>query len=369
MKKILLIFLVFFISKTINAQVVMNIQMPQAGMHLNSQLWNLTLINAGNSTAEVRIDMLLSDAISGEPILSGSSREFFLPTGPKQIQLTELNPIQYNIISAQYGASASPDGFIPIGHFVVCFSIFRRNGEVLEKIAEECETLIVEPASPPILVYPEDEASIDENRPAFFWIPPSPSFLFSSLSYQFLLVEVLPNQQPGDAIQNNLPLVDQDNISQQFLQYPATQPALDTGKIYAWMVKAYNNLQPVSNSEIFSFRLLTEKDSLSLVNQVYTILKSPDDMKFTVSTNKIYYEFVNMDNTDTLQLEILDVTSSQTKKINLSQAFTLVRPGQNFLEMDLENIPGIINNHLYVLNATARNGRRLAFKFIYKTTE
>lgn len=370
MKKLLVVFALVLCCIVAKTQIVVNVQMPQVGLHLNSQLWNLTLVNAGNAGADIRIDMIVSEAQSGDPVLAGSSRVFYLPTGTRPIQLTDLMPIQYNVINSSYGASVSPDGFLPVGNYIVCFSIFKRGPEEFEKIAEECETITVEPASPPILVYPEDEAVITENRPVFLWIPPSPVFLFSNLSYELVLVEILENQQPGDAVQNNLPLLQQNNVMYPFLAYPPALPALDTGKLYAWMVKASNNYTPVSNSEVYSFRLQTAKDSIKIMTRVYTVLKSPDEMKFTYARNSLYYEYANNQANDTLVLELLDVTTAQTKKIALSQvSFVPVKSGQNFLTLPLEPLQGMVNHHIYILNARNRNEKIFALKFIYQTAE
>ncbi|MFT3981670.1 MAG: hypothetical protein QM687_14440 [Ferruginibacter sp.] len=369
MKKIFLSFLILTLFETVKSQVIVNIQLPQVGLYLNSQLWNMSLTNAGTTATNIRIDMILSDAQNGDMILSGASREFVLATGTKQIQLTDLIPIQYNLLNYQYGASATADGFLPIGNFVVCYSIFQRNSEEYEKVAEDCETILVEPASPPLLVFPEDDGIIDENRPVFTWIPPAPSFLFSNLSYELILVEVLNNQQPSEAVQFNLPLLQQNNVAQTFLPYPSNLNALDTGKLYAWRITANNNGLPVSNSEVFSFRLYTAKDSLKLHSSLYTVLKKPGEIKFAVSRGKLFYEYTNMDNTDSITLQLEDITNAVTKKISLPNPLLPVKPGQNFNELDLTMLQGMVSNHIYLFTATSKSRQSFALKFIYQNPE
>jgi hypothetical protein len=208
-----------FITK---AQVLVNLQLPQAGLQVKSQLWNMSLVNTGSEVLNIKLDMTLTDVATGQMVLSGSSRIFSLPAGAKQIQISDLVPIQYNVLNGTYNINTNPNGFLPVGIFNACFSILKRNSETLDKISEDCETIEVEPASPPFLSMPDDGSAIDQSRPLFTWLPPSPAYLFNNLKYELKLVEVNNNQNPADAIQNNLALVQQSYISNNTYQYPSS---------------------------------------------------------------------------------------------------------------------------------------------------
>ncbi|WP_315814258.1 hypothetical protein [Paraflavitalea speifideaquila] len=73
--------------------------------------------------------------------------------------------------------------------------------------------------------------------------------------YDWTLVEVQATQSPADAIQQNVPLLSRQNISFTNFQYPLSAPELDSSKLYAWRITARNNLAPIGNSEVWSFRV------------------------------------------------------------------------------------------------------------------
>jgi hypothetical protein len=77
--------------------------------------------------------------------------------------------------------------------------------------------------------------------------------LFSDLSYDLVLVEMLPGQSAEQAIQQNIPLYTAGNREDLSLLYPASNKALDTAKWYAWRVVAKNNHQLVAQSEVWTF--------------------------------------------------------------------------------------------------------------------
>lgn len=351
------------------AQVLLTLQLPPAGLQLKSQLWNMTLINTSNEPVFIKIDMVMTDINTGQAVFSGSSRQFALLGGAKQIQLLDVIPVQYNVLNSFYNVDANPDGFLPLGNFGICYSIIQTVNEGLDKIAEECETVIVEPLSPPFLLYPEDISIVDQDRPLFVWIPPAPVNLFSNLNYEFKLVEVNTNQNSSDAIQSNIPVLLQTGIGSATLQYPFSSSSLDTSKVYAWQVKALNNNQPISNTEIFTFQLHTQPNSQSLQNNLYVKLKGLDDIPFTFSSGKLKYEYMNVYNNAFLTLQLVDITSNEKKIINLDDENQSIIYGQNLLELDLTDNREMENEHIYQLEVIGETGDKQALRFIYKRAD
>jgi hypothetical protein len=353
----------FFITK---AQVLVNLQLPQAGLQVKSQLWNMSLVNTSSEVLYIKLDMTLTDVTTGQTVLSGSSRIFTLPSGAKQLQISDLVPIQYNVLNSTYNINNNPNGFLPVGTFNACFSILKRNSKTLDKIAEDCETIEVEPASPPFLSMPDDGAAIDQSSPLFTWLPPSPVYLFSNLKYDLKLVEVNNNQNPADAIQTNFPLLGQSNISNNTFQYPISLRPLDTAKLYAWQVKALNNMQAISNSEIFTFKVKQQQDAVINETDVYVRLKGLDEMPFTVCRGILKYEYVNIYNNAFLQLALTDVTTKANKGVALTAEQQVLTYGQNFLRLNLSANNSMTNNHIYELVVSGAKGEKQAVKFIYK---
>jgi hypothetical protein len=106
-----------------------------------------------------------------------------------------------------------------------------------------------------LLNAPADTATLQTAYPQFSWLPPAPLNLFGLLSYDLLVVEVLPGQTSGDAIQKNLPVYNAGNITLPFNNYAASGKALDSGRTYAWQVVAKNNNQFVAQSEVWTFKI------------------------------------------------------------------------------------------------------------------
>lgn len=368
MQKLIFSVIFIFMIFMAKAQVLINL-LPQLGLQVKSQLWSISMINTGNEILNVKLDMTLTDISTGQIVLSGSSRFFSLPRGAKQIQMSDLVPIQYNVLNSIYNINSNPDGFLPVGAFVVCFSVLKQTGDAFEKVSEECETIVVEPASPPFLNSPDDQAEIDQNRPLFIWLPPSPLSLFSSLSYELKLVEVNHNQIPSDAIQNNFPVLNQTYIYNSTLQYPFSLQPLDTARLYAWQVKALNNRLPVSNSEIFTFKLRRQQNSTVPETNIYVKVKGLGEVPLTVCTGILRYEYVNTYNNAVIRLALTDITTKVNQKISIAEDHQEVFYGQNFLHLDLTGRNALKNNHIYQLEVSGAKGEEQAVKFIYKKAD
>ncbi|WP_315819556.1 hypothetical protein [Paraflavitalea speifideaquila] len=74
-------------------------------------------------------------------------------------------PITYNPGSAGYAVDPSPEGFLPIGLFNICYTAIRIESDAVDRLGEECETIEIEPVSPPQLMIPMDEEQVTITRP------------------------------------------------------------------------------------------------------------------------------------------------------------------------------------------------------------
>lgn len=368
MQKIILTTVFLCLLFTVRSQVIINLQLPPAGLQLKSQLWNMALINSETNAISIKIDMVITDISTGQVVLSGNTGSILLPPGTKQVQVTDVMPVQYNILNTSYNVDANPNGFIPLGTFNVCYSVLKNSHEVVSKIAEECETVTVEPVSPPFLTLPDDLSVLHENRPLFTWLPPAPINLFGSLSYEFKLVELSLNQTASDAIQSNLPVL-MSNVTEPLLQYPFSSSPLDTAKVYAWQVKALNNRIAVSNSEIFSFKIENEGVKNDHRYNVYTKLQGMDNIQLAHCNGVLKYEYVNIYNNPVIKLQLTDLTSKANRVIRLKEDSQEVVYGQNFLALDLGSNSELENNHTYLLVVTGAQGEAQAVKFIYNKKE
>src|SRR6186713_935075 len=170
------------------AQITMTLQVPPTGVLVKNQLWNMLLVNSGSAGVVVRINMVLLDERSNQPVLTASSVPVLLARGARQLQAKDLGPIQYVYNSPAFHADQDPNGMLPAGSYQACYTV----GGV-EKLsaprAENCIQVNVDPLSPPLLNTPADEGSLYTSYPQFTWLPPTPIGLFSDLSYDLIVVE------------------------------------------------------------------------------------------------------------------------------------------------------------------------------------
>ena len=368
MKKIITGLITIFFAKAIIAQVIITPQLPQTGIKLKTQLWNLGLSNSGTVPLTVRLSMIMTDLSNGQQVLSASSGLIQLPPGVKLFQYNDVLPISYTVINNIYNIDASPNGFLPIGNFDVCFEVLKPVGEIMENVAEECVQIEVEPLSPPYLNFPADQSDIDEPRPVFNWIPPAPVAFFTNLSYDFKLVEVLLNQNPDDAIQQNIPVTLKSNHSGTSFQYPGSITALDTGKTYAWQVAANNNGLFIAKSEVWIFKVKAQAfDNMSYQRETsYFRLKQESSNAYFVCDGVLKFEYQNELNDNTVSFSIYDVTTKEKNKIQLPQNNIGLKFGQNFIDYDIREKNGIINGHFYLVELVNSRNENWSGRFEYK---
>lgn len=368
MKKIIISFFFITIFQIAQSQVVLNLQIPLAGVQLKSQLWNFSIINSGTLNINVKIEMVFTDAINGQRIFTATSRIINLTQQITQLQLPDVSPIDYTIINSSYNIDINPNGFLPVGHFNVCVAVMKINNENIDLIAEECETIEVEPASPPILVTPGDEEILDIVRPFFTWLPPTPINSFNNLTYDWILKEIQENQNPSDAIQQNIPIHSEENLNGNYLLYPSSLPELDTSKTYVWQVAAKSSNNAISKSEIWTFRVRKYGlDTLiSASGDYYAPLTRQNNASYATFNDVIRYVYLNELNDSMAKINIYDLTSTSRNAITPPTAMVNLRFGENYLKTIVDDLPGIIDKHIYLLELINSKQEKWFLKFEYR---
>ncbi len=367
MKKIIILCLIL-LSRQVYSQVLLNLQLPVAGVSLKSQLWNFSIINTGSQTTSIKIEMTFSDVSNHQRVFTGSSRVIQLSQQVTQLQAMDLTPIVYNVLNNNYNVDVNPNGFLPIGQFEVCFAVMKVNQETPERIAEACESIEIEPVSPPILIAPVNEDNLQVSRPFFTWVPPSPVSGFNALSYHWLLVEVQGSQLPSDAVQQNLPVHSQQSLLTNSFLYPSSLPELDTSKVYAWQVAAQSSNNAISKSEIWTFRISRTPGDLNqaISKGYYVPLKTENNTAYTTSTGLLRFEYLNESNDESAVLSFYDISKAGRNALIPDSPYVRLRFGQNFIVTDLGTVPGIIDKHIYLLELKNSKGERWYLKFEYR---
>ncbi|KYP14056.1 hypothetical protein [Flavihumibacter sp. CACIAM 22H1] len=245
---------------SVSAQVSLSLQEPPAGIVQKNQLWNLALVNAGAGTLELSVVMTLMDISTNQPVLSGTTKTFFLPKGVKQIRLAEVGPINYTYTSPIF--SRLNESLLPVGLYQACYYVYGGNKDGEGILAEDCVPVEVQPLSPPQLNFPADSAILSSKNILFAWLPPTPANLFADLNYDLLVTEIRSDQTPAAAIQENLPIYFGRQLKNISSNFPASGNKLDTAKWYAWQIIAKNGQTPAGFSETWIFKIQPDKPEL-----------------------------------------------------------------------------------------------------------
>jgi hypothetical protein len=367
MKKISQLIVLLAVFLATHGQVIINPQMPALGLVLKSQLWNIGIINTSNLSLQSQVQMTMTDATNNQRVFSGTSKIITLPKGLTQISATDAAPVTYNVLSSGYGIDTSPDGFLPVGTFTVCYSVTVQNQEGPESVAEECENVEVSPISPPSLVLPTDSEGIEITRPLFTWLPPAPYNLFTNLTYSFALVELQPTQNGATAIQQNIPLQTQENLTVTSYQYPVSLPELDTGKLYAWQITANNGYSPVSKSEIWVFKVKKLNQDLSThpAGDYYIRAKRTVDGGYGLCKGLLRYTYLSESSEDYINFNLYDISSSKRQSIQLDSSYMQVHFGQNYNELDFTGSNILTDKHIYLLELINSRSEHWYLKFEY----
>jgi hypothetical protein len=366
MKQKLLLITGLVMGCCLQAQVVITLQLPPLGLTIKPQLWNMSLINTTGASMNAQLQMVMTDAGTGQTVLTATTPSFLLPAGAKVINANTVAPVAYTA-AAGYTIDANPNGFLPVGVYNICYTVTKWTNDISEQIADECVTAEIEPISPPQLIQPGDSDRVIFRRPFFTWLPPTPYNTFSNLLYDYVLVEVQPTQSGADAIQQNVPVLLQSNISFTSLQYPLAMPELDTSKLYAWRVTAKNNLSPIANSEVWSFRIQKlSGDTFNAPNKgYYTQLRKTPDASYVITAGILRFLYLQEFNSNNVQVNITDISTAAHQPVQLDSSNLAVQYGANYLSLDVTD-KGLTNKHMYLLDLTNDRNEHWFLKFEYR---
>ena len=361
-KKRLLFLILVLKAVCMQAQISMTLQVPPAGVLVKNQLWNMVLVNPGNSILNVRIGLVLLDEKTNQPVLTASTAPVTLPKGAKQLQARDFSPITYTYNGAAYQGDRDPNGMLPIGTYQACYTVINVFKDV--PMAENCIQLNVDPLSPPLLNTPADEANIYTPYPQFTWLPPTPITIFNDLSYAMVLVEVLPGQGKADAIQMNIPVYSGGFITDLFLNYPSSYRSLDTGRLYAWRVVSLNNGTPAAMTDIWTFRVVTPPKPV-LPGPKNTFVELARGLGPSVSSSgetlMVTYDNSPADTTVSYTITCVDDPRNPT----LQRGQLSLSRGANFLSIPLQKSAGWSTRKVYLFQFTNSRKENWTIKFTW----
>jgi hypothetical protein len=350
--------LLILLSLQAGAQVSMTVQLPPTGVLQKAQLWNVLLVSASSAPILVNIELRVSDARTGQPVLTGISRSIPLNKGAKQIQAGDVTPVIYEYLSPAGDRNAN--GMLTAGTYLACYSVMQQNGEVSILLAEDCLPFAVEPVSPPLLNTPADQSTEETNLPQFSWLPPAPLNIFTDLNYDMLMVELRAGQSAAEAIQQNIPVFRSMHNKNLFVNYPVSGMALDTAKRYAWTITANNGNQFAAQTDVWTFRIKgVAPVTIPAVEEAYIQLRKELDGTVISCSGTLQFEYSNDAGDTTVQYELIALDAQN----EIAQSDVLkLKPGVNMVQLPLTGLNKGADYQFRLLNSRQE---RWQMKFIY----
>ena len=368
MKRIVIVISILWMNAAAG-QVSIGLNLPPQGLTMKSQLWNMMVTNSSSQNMLTYLELRMSDATSNVQVMTARTISWNLAPGAQVLQANLLAPIQYNVIDPAYQAFAVSE-FLPVGSFQVCFSLWKQESDRVEKIVEECNIVTIEPLSPPLLLSPDHQSELENGFPLFTWTAPAPVQLFTGMTYDLQVAEILPGQTENDAIQQNIPLFNQSGITSTSYPYPAGAPSLELEKRYAWRVSVRNAQNIVAQTDTWWF---TIRNPNKIINSstitAFLKLKKSQDQAYGLALNELKFEYLNETGDSVWEVQLSDISKERKLVGEFSMDSIPLRFGQNLVRLGTNQLEFLEDKHMYLLEL--RNSRREIYrlKFEYRRKE
>lgn len=266
----------------------------------------------------------------------------------------------YKAVNESINTNTVKNGALSAGQYELCYTLIDEATQ--EEIAQSCFDIEVKPLSPPFLIYPNNESSINTFNPNLIWSAPLGSRSNENFTYDLKLVEIFNKQQPVDALGQNFALLKLSNLTNTQLLYPFNAGKLINGKHYAWQVIAKNSNGYLAETEIWTFTVnqdsLVEEKVVFFEN--YVIPKKELDGSFINIKKEIRIDISQLE-TDILNYQI----TNNEKNIVIDNDNLIVKSeGNNKYIIDFNNNK-LEDKKLYTLKVNGRKGSTgyVMFKF------
>lgn len=235
------------------------------------EMGSLTLINNTPSAQSVRVFFSITDQ-NNRVVASGRSAPTAIASGGMLLYDSPFEVAGASTYDAELEEIASRTGRLPEGDFTACASAVDDGGFVL---AESCAGFFIVYPDPPLLLGPEDGAVLVDELPLFQWSPVQVPGAYP-LEYVLRVAELRSGQLPAEALASNIPQYEGLAAYGSTLRYPLDALPLESGRTYAWSVRAlddegYAASANEGRSEIWTFTV--EDESGPPVESGATVLR------------------------------------------------------------------------------------------------
>jgi hypothetical protein len=342
------------------AQITINSQIPNTGILLKDQLWNLIVTNNSNDIVNVKVDLDITDVVLGQSVLNASTGKITIGKGIKIITIRDIQPIVYNYVATEFTGKYTPCGTYSL-HYRLLTEVPGK-GDV--PIADDITRIYVSPLSPTLLSLPSDKSGIETVYPQFAWMPPSPMEMFSPLLYDINVVAIEDGQTVREAIELNKPVYFNTNIQNPSDKMPSSFGQLQQGKSYAWQIVARSGSVCASASDVWMFTI--GKDSITKIIESAAFIKlSTSNTEITTATEGVLkMEYIN--NIGDKQVKCIVYKSGEKQKEGHKEIrfkLKLVN-GQNYLSYSIDKKHKLEEKTVYEVALINSRGEQWLMRFM-----
>lgn len=253
--------------------------------------------------------------------------------------------------------------YFPEGDYEYCFALKSNSSEAGE-LAEQCYDYFLTPLAPLSLIEPYNSDKICEKRPLLTWQPSIPSI--EGTYFQLVLSEIKESQNAIEALNYNLPIINQSGIISPILVYPHSAKELEKDKKYAWQVTAYKNQTILNRSEIWEFEVTCEDTVIAPVvkDEGYRDIEDLLKGNFYVANGEIRFALVNPYAQQDLKYEIHGLTEPDKSIKRLPEI--ILKRGNNKIVIDLSRNNAFKDGNYYVMKVSLPNGSSRNLRLLFK---
>jgi hypothetical protein len=358
MKKTLL-FIFLLISVHAFSQVTIQF-IPEIYGNSLSGLTSARIFNTG-PRQDVRLKITLTEAKAGK-IAVLQTVPFTLIQGNNSIPSAAIRSAQLSISSNGTGIFVQRNQYFPQGLYEFEFELISTNVNT-QVLANQIFNQEIVPPAPLSLLEPYNSDQICEKRPFLTWMPNIPQA--TGILYELLLVEIKEDQNKTEALNYNLPIINQKGIIATTLMYPPISKELFEGKKYAWQVSAYKDQTLINRSEVWEFKVsCTNEDTSIEIDLGYRDIEDLAKGNYYVAQGNIKFALVNPYMEQKLKYEITCITDSKIRVRNLPKI--ILKRGLNKIKIDLSHNLTFRDGYSYILKTFFDNGSSKSLRFTYK---
>ncbi len=344
------------------SQVAINFNPAIHGQSLEG-LSFVQLSNSYPQDAYCRVTIKIREMQAGN-VVSMSTPLFLLRRGNNIIDRTAFSQSRFAFGNNRHGLTLNQSGRFLEGEYEYCFEVDLSESKIpgVAPYFENCFMHDLQPFTPLLLINPVDGDENCNTRPHFIWQPPMP--MPADGRFRLVLVELKEKQDIIEAINFNIPIINQANIPVNQLAYPNSTPELKAGKKYAWQVILYSDVTILKKSEVWTYTVKCEEEKQQPSTDSYREMKENQESNFYVANKIVRFSFHNPYNGGDLNYSIASLTNPSVTIKNLPKLS--LQPGLNKYDVDLTENRDFRNGQEYELTVRLVNGRKLMIRFIYK---